>query len=42
MTPDDREDIEYEANRELGQAEQRMIDSRAEWYRRMRQERGWA
>lgn len=33
MTPDEREDITYELNRELGNAEQREINRRVEWAR---------
>lgn len=31
MTPDEYEDITYECNRELGQAEQREVARRVEW-----------
>jgi hypothetical protein len=41
IRPDD-ESIEFEMNHELARDEQRMIDRRAEWFARMRQERGWA
>jgi aspartate carbamoyltransferase catalytic subunit len=39
--PDD-ESREFEINHELARDERRMIDRRAEWYRQMRDERGWA
>jgi hypothetical protein len=39
--PDD-ESVEFEINHELDRDERRMIDQRAEWYARMRKERGWA
>lgn len=42
MTPDRAEDIADEMNHELDRDERRMIDRRAEWYRQMREERGWA
>jgi hypothetical protein len=53
MSQDDDAAVDYEANvrqpgiadelnHELARDEQRAINRRAEWYRRMRQERGWA